>query len=98
MQIIPTESAFFYANSVICGNPIIRIIFAKKFPKICVCAIFVVPSTYSPKGTLRKYVRILRDILAQKVKFRLNGVDDLDAWSEKWQEDNYILSPDEDDD
>ena len=33
----------------------------------------------------------------QKVKFRLNGVDDLDAWSEKWQEDNYILSPDEDD-
>ena len=34
----------------------------------------------------------------QKVKFRLNGVDDLDAWSEKWQEDNYILSPDEDDD
>ena len=64
MQIIPTESAFFYANSVICGNPIIRIIFAKKFPKICVCAIFVVPSTYSPKGTLRKYVRILRDILA----------------------------------
>lgn len=34
----------------------------------------------------------------QKVKSRLNGVDDLDAWSEKWQEDNYILSPDEDDD
>ncbi len=73
MQIIPTESAFFYANSVICGNPIIRIIFAKKFPKICVCAIIVVPSTYSPKGTLRKYVRILPDILPFPETFLQKG-------------------------
>jgi len=28
-----------------------------------VISIFVVPSTYSPKGTLRKYVRTLPDIL-----------------------------------
>lgn len=34
----------------------------------------------------------------QKVKFRLDGVEDLDAWSYQWQEDNYILSDDEDDD